>query len=325
MAFRINPAKPLVWRDAETLQIGLDADALVLPEISAAEARLIDLLYRGVAEAAIDEVTSLEKPRELLERLSPALLLGQANTKQLLSGEFVRSAFAEIIRASYLNDIDGIAILENRATKTIHVDSLASAGLLICLGLAASGIRSILTEDEGLVTEQEIGPVAYPRDFLGLPRIEAARRLLAVHGVRLENPQRLTPAKRRRNLDVLIGGEAVHPNRYLHLRGKPHLAAFFRSSEVAVTPVLSQTPCLACLDHWRTENDVAWPAIASQLIGRRDYLEDAASALFAASIVVGEILTHLDGRKISMEGNRLDVKNQTVREWSWQRHPNCDC
>jgi hypothetical protein len=325
MAFRINPAKPLVWRDSDTAQIGLDCDAVVLPGLSASEARLIDLLYRGVAEAAIDEVTDLEKPRELLERLSPALLKNHEGTKHLLSNDFVRSAFAEIIRASYLNDIDGIAVLERRAAKAIAIDSIGPAGLLICLGLAASGLGSILTEDTATISEQDIGPLAYPREFLGLPRLEGAKRLLSGHGVKVANSASLTPAKRRHSLSVLVCGEAIHPQRHLGLRGKPHLAAMFRASEVAVTPVLGSSPCLSCLDHWKTENDPAWPAIASQLIGRVDYLEDAASALFVAAMVTGEVLAALDGRKLSSSGVRLDVKNRSVREWGWSRHPNCDC
>lgn len=320
MAFRINPAKPLIWRDPDTAQIGLESDAVILQQVTASEARLIDLLYRGVAEAALPEA-----PGDLLERLKPALLKPHDKHQHLLSNEFVRSAFAEIIRASYLNETDGIAVLESRAAKRVQIDQLDSAGILIALALAASGVGTIFTPDEELVGEQEIGPLAYPRELLGLPRIEAAHRLLELHGVRVENPSKLTPAKRRHELDVLICADAVHPNRYRELSGKPHLAAMFRTTEVAVTPVLRSSPCLGCLDRWRTENDSAWPVIASQLIGKREYLEDAASALFAASVVVSEILTHLDGRKATETGARLDVKTQTIHEWGWSRHPECDC
>ena len=331
MAFRINPAKPLVWRDSETAQIGLDGDALVLPSLSASEARLIDRWYRGVAEAAIDEVTELEKPRELLQRLSPVLLKNHESTKHLLSNEFVRSAFAEIIRASYLNDIDGIAVLEARAAKAISIDSIGPAGLLICLGLAASGLGSIFTEDTATISEQDIGPLAYPRSALGQSRISALSAILNDHpsGMRVEQFDRLTEAKGRHSIRVITGQNAMHPASYRKLRSKriPHLAVMFGSSWVSVSPRILGGACLGCLDLHKTDADPLWPTLASQLVGRAEYLEDARSALFAASMAVGEIARAIDSPNQEAEfvGHRLHVASGRVEEWSWPRHSECDC
>ena len=322
MAVRINPAKILLWRTPTTMQIGL-SQPTVIDDVTIEQERLLKLLERGIADDAIEA-----EDRTLIDRLSPVLLGQKTITKPKLSGDFVRGAFAEIIRASYATNLDGLAILENRNSQTIYLDSLSQGGLLIALGLAAAGIGKILTDDYEEVTEQDVGPLAYEQKSQGSSRIEALAMMLSSRpgSATIHSLQALTPAKRRHSLRVLTGHNAIQPSKYRSATS-PHIAVFFGEEWVSVTPKLTGTPCLACLDHHKTEADPYWPALASQLVGRRGYLEDARSALFAASMVVGEILRAIDSPDQEREfiGHRLQVATGRVEPWSWTKHPVCEC
>lgn len=141
MALRINPAKIALWRNPNTLQIGTGDDAPRFENLDAAGERFIELLYRGVADDALEEQAAelkVSNPHALIERLGPALLANERIKNARLPQEFLRGAFAEIIRASYRTSRDGLAVLEARATKTVVIDSLDRAGLLIALGLAST-------------------------------------------------------------------------------------------------------------------------------------------------------------------------------------------
>ena len=326
MAVRINPAKPVLWRNPTDLQIGVEA-AVILEGVTPEQERLLALLERGIASEAT-------KPEdlELIERINPALLLRTSEIiKPRLSGDFVRGAFAEIIRASYATNRNGIAVLEERAKVSILIDSLGSGGLLIALGLAAAGVGRILCEDHEVVGEHDLGPLGYPSIAKSSRRIEAANALLRERPGSSEilDFAAQTPAKRRHLLKVLIGQHAIHPARYRELveSKKPHLLVNFESERVSISPKITSSPCLGCLELHKTDADAAWPAIASQLLGRIDYLQGSRSGLFAAAIAVGEILRAIDSpeQEAEFQGARLQVASGRVENWSWKRHEMCDC
>lgn len=325
MAVRINPSRILLWRSPTDLQLGL-TNPVVVENVSAEQERLLSLLERGVAD---DAVTSQD--RELIERISPALLSNTRITKPSLSGEFVRGAFAELIRASFATNQDGIAVLERRAAVSVRIDSLALGGLLITLGLAAAGVGRVLTSDRAFVGEHDLGPLGYPRASLNKSRVQAIGEILNERPgtTKVQDFESLTVAKRRHALTVLTAQNALVPSSYRELVGKklPHLAVMFGSEWVSVSPKITGNPCLGCLDLHNTDANPNWPVLASQLIGRADYLEDARSALFAASMAVGEILRAIDSPDEEAEflGHRLQVDSGRIEGWSWKTHSECDC
>jgi hypothetical protein len=325
MALRINPAKLLLWRNPTDLQIGLD-DPLIFEGVTENQERLLSLLERGVADDALETTET-----QLLERLTPVLLQNSRITKPTLSGEFIRGAFAELIRASFATNLDGIAVLEARARVTVHLDSLGAGGFLIALGLASAGIGRVLTSDSALVGEHDVSPLAYPSEAKGQSRVAALNQVLRARPgeMKVELYDALTEAKRRHSLRIITAQNALHPASHVNLRLKnlPHIAALFGSRWVSVSPPITQSPCLSCLDLHNTDADPLWPTLASQLVGRVEYLEDARSALFAASMVVGEIIRAIDTPTAEAEfiGHRLDVASGRIEEWSWPRHPECDC
>ncbi len=305
--------------------MGLE-NAVVLEDVSVEQERLLSLLERGVADEAVEP-----EDRTLIERLGPTLLNSSSVTKPQLTGDFVRGAFAELIRASYSTNLDGIAVLENRAKVGVHIDSLGLGGLLLTLGLAAAGVGRIFTSDDKVVGEHDLGPLAYSSVSINQSRIAAVNELLRARpgGTVVQLYEGLTPAKRRHSLRVITGQNALLPSAYRKLvAGKvPHIAVLFGSDWVSVSPRILGRPCLGCLERHRADNDATWPVLASQLVGRADYLEDATSALFAAAMAVGEILRAIDTPKNEADfiGHRLRVANGEVEQWSWPAHPDCEC
>ena len=300
---------------------------MVLERVTPEEERLLALLERGIASEAT-------KPEDLdlIERISPSLLLRTSEiTKPRLGGDFIRGAFAEIIRVSYATNRDGIAVLEERAKASVLIDSLGTGGLLLALGLAAAGVGRILCEDQEVVGEHDLGPLGYPLIARSSRRIDAANALLRERpgSTSILDFAAQTPAKRRHLLKVLIGQHTIHPARYRELVAskKPHLLVNFESERVSISPKITSSPCLGCFDLHKTDTDPAWPAIASQLLGRIDYLQDSRSGLFAAAIAVGEILRSIDSpdQEAEFQGARLEVASGRVENWSWKRHEMCDC
>lgn len=325
MAVRINPSRILLWRNPTDLQIGI-TDPVVLENVTAEQERLLSLLERGVADEAVSG-----EDRELIDRLAPALLSNTKITKPTLSGDFVRGAFAELIRASYATNLDGIAVLERRAKVSVRIDSLGLGGVLLTLGLAAAGVGRVLTTDRNKVGEHDLGPLGYPLDALNQQRVEALSAILRSRPGQtvVQDFESLTPAKRRHSLTVITAQNAVLPASYREMvaAGTPHLAVLFGTDWVSVSPKITGRPCLGCLDRHSTDSNPLWPTLASQLVGRADYLEDARSALFAASMAVGEILRAIDipNQEIDFVGHRLHVASGRVEPWSWSAHSDCDC
>lgn len=325
MAVRINPSHILLWRNPTDLQIGL-ADPVILENVTPEQERLLSLLERGVADEAV-----VREDRDLIDRLAPVLLGNAKITKPTLSGDFVRGAFAELIRASYATNLDGIAVLERRAKIGVRIDSLGLGGVLVTLGLAAAGVGRVLTSDHSRVGEHDLGPLGYPSDALNLKRVEALTEILRSRPGQtlLQDFDSLTPAKRRHSLTIITAQNAVLPASYRDLlrAGAPHLAVLFGTDWVSVSPKIIGRPCLGCLDLHGTESNPLWPILASQLVGRADYLEDARSALFAASMVVGEVLRAIDSpdQESDFVGHRLQVASGRIEPWSWSAHSECDC
>ena len=103
-----------------------------------------------------------------------------------------------------------------------------------------------------------------------------------------------------------------------------------RDGSVVVGPLVrpGHTPCLNCLDLWRTERDPDWPAVAAQLQTLPDVADPvlATTALSAAAFAAHEVLAHLDGGVPSTIGATVEITEpgqHTRRQWS--QHPSCGC
>jgi hypothetical protein len=337
MVIRINPARLPVWRTPNTLQLGLGSDALVLPNMRVEHEKLINLLYRGVADGSLQTISravgsSDEETGELLTRLAPALLkdTGPAPAKsQPLSESFVAQAFAEIIRASFSTGTDGQSVLRTRAARIVALASGDKASLVLALGLASAGVGAIACQDDSPVTIEDVGPLGFDPSELGSPRRDAlARRLEAgSHPCRLANTN--TPPKSLA-LSVFVAHHLAAPNNYSAVLrgGTAHLSIEFGVEETRVSPLVRPglTPCLVCRHTEELRLDPEWAAVATQLQFRHERLDDSQSTLLAAGIALESVLSFLDDpRKMHFNGKTIDHRTGLIAPLTWSSDQECEC
>lgn len=340
---RINPHQTALWRDLNSLQIGSGQKRVILDSLSPAQERLIAALYRGIADKQLPQLlkdlgVEAEDGNHLVDSLQPLFLQNTKPMKSALSEEFVAGAFAEIIRASLLNSADGATVLMERKFRTVHIDDLSAPGLALTLGLASAGVGRVVTHDQSLVQDKDLGPSGYPTQLLGRTKVEAVRALLASSPNQMGVVQghKLTP----RNLEAIdcaaiIAHEAIEPRRYVQWlnRDVPHLALSFEVDHASVSPLIvpGRGPCLFCLEQARVKLDPSWPVIASQLITTKERLDDSASRLFCAGVAIQKILGHLDfvgafgQTEKELVGYRLNLASGTIAEFRWAEHEACTC
>lgn len=128
-------------------------------------------------------------------------------------------------------------------------------------------------------------------------------------------------------LVVLVADWVVTPADHLHWlnRDVPHLPVVTSERAVTVGPLVEPGvgPCLYCVHLARVDEDPAWTAIATQLLGRAGrelgLLEIAEAAAFATR----RVLTRLSGDDEFGMSWRLSGGAVSSREWG--RHPDCRC
>jgi hypothetical protein len=136
--------------------------------------------------------------------------------------------------------------------------------------------------------------------------------------------------KLRPGIAVLVAHYVVDPGlRGYWLRDDvPHLPVVFGDTEVHIGPMIEpgNGPCLYCLERQRADADAAWPAIASQLLGRRSGAETplvcAEVAALAARIVISRVRRGPSAQFLSWH---LDVASGTVSTRRERPHPLCLC
>jgi hypothetical protein len=340
---RINPHQSALWRDLNSLQIGLGEQRVIFNSLTPAQERLIAALYRGIADKQLPRLmddlgVDANIGQSLVEALEPLLLKNTMPLKQPLTEDFVAGAFAEIIRASLLNSSDGATVLMERKFRTVHIDDLGGAGLALALGLASAGIGRLVSHDQSSVEPQDLGPSAYPSQMLGKPKFEAIRALLASS----PNQMSVVPGHKltARNLEsidlaVIVAQQVIEPRRYVQWlnRDVPHLALVFEADRASVSPLVvpGRGPCLFCLEQARVSEDSSWPVVASQLVTSRKRLDDSASRLFCAGLAIQKILAQLDdvgGFKQThkeLSGYQLELDSGAITEFNWAEHESCSC
>lgn len=111
-------------------------------------------------------------------------------------------------------------------------------------------------------------------------------------------------------------------------RDRVHLPIVLGDSSARIGPFVEPGigPCLYCLERRRTDEDAAWPAIASQLWGRRSTLDSALVAGEVAARAARLVLARLDrGRAGAAASVTLDASTGLTTTRTWQRHPECGC
>jgi hypothetical protein len=129
------------------------------------------------------------------------------------------------------------------------------------------------------------------------------------------------------DLVVLVADWVVTPADHLHWlnRDVPHLPIVSSERAVAVGPLVEpgRGPCLYCVHLARVDEDPAWTAIATQLLGRHRPELGSLEIAEAAAFVARRVLARLAGD--SEIGMSWRLSEGVVTAKGWTRHPDCRC
>lgn len=136
-----------------------------------------------------------------------------------------------------------------------------------------------------------------------------------------------------RDIAVLIDHFVIDPTSrgYWLRRDIPHLPIVIGDSTVRIGPVIEpgRGPCLWCIDRELTDQDSAWPAIVSQLWGRRSAADHGIVATETASIAARQILQRRDGPsaspRLTSTSTSIDTETGAISKTQWATHPECGC
>ena len=324
-----------MWRSPTSLQLGLGNTSIRLDNLTNPQEQLLQLLYRGVADAAIDDVArdvgaSKSETAALVARVAPALIQVEEVTSKRLSENgapdpFITQAFAEIIRASFSTDRDGALVLANRASKRVFINELNRVGLLLLQALATAGVGEICTEDRAVVTGADVGALGYSQADLGRTRVEAAAEMLA----RSRQPAKVSLA-RTSDFVVTIANHLAtsEANPAVGQRQIPRLMVELSFDQSRISPVLiaGVTSCLDCRITNELEADEGWAAMMTQLKFRTERLDDSQTALLCAGLALERTLSWVDSGAIGdNEATIIDHRTGRLRHELWQIDPECQC
>jgi hypothetical protein len=109
-------------------------------------------------------------------------------------------------------------------------------------------------------------------------------------------------------------------------RDVPHLPVVVGERSIAVGPLVEpgDGPCLYCVHLARIDADEAWPAVATQLLGRAGREVGELERVEAAVFVARRVLERLAGTRLRGRSWRLDAGGG-VSSRVWTRHPDCRC
>jgi len=229
-----------------------------------------------------------------------------------------------------------------RPTVVLHDLDLASEKVIAALGagISRSGLTMIAraagaseAELDALLTQ--LGPVMLrERPAAHAPVVIAGTGLLAdrLAGLLAGAGVPLLLARTSAAAEIAEAGFAIAIGHYvldpaLHglwlRRDVPHLPVILGDASVAIGPLVDpgRTACLYCLQLHARDADPAWPAIASQLWGRRSPAETELVASEVAAIVARMVLS---GSPAS-DQIVVDAQSGEQTRQAFAVHPECGC
>ena len=307
-----------VWRDRDTLQIGIDSRRAVALTGMAGIAWMIGLLDGSrdraqVIRAAVDRGLPAEAAERVLALLATAGALDDfpAGTLRVLSPPLRARLAGELATVSLAHgDGDGGArTLARRLAAQIRIPGGGRVGGGLAGLLRASGIGCVAYSDPGQAPPGSKQPA------------QAA------------SAQAPPSGQARPDLAVLVGRQPLEL-RARHMRDqRPHLAASADEAIGIVGPLVipGRTACLRCMDLTRTDRDPAWPLILAQLAGRApDPLAcDAPLAAAVAAQAAAQGLAFID-RAVVADAVTNGTLELVLPGWQWRRrtwmpHQACSC
>jgi hypothetical protein len=333
-----------VWRDRDTLQIGIDSRRAVALTGMAGAASLISLLDGSrdraqVVEAAADHGI----PRETTDRV--LALLAMAGALDDFPGATLRSLpqplrarlGAELATASLANrDGDGGArTLARRLSAQIRIHGEGRVPAGIAGLLAASGVGEVAGADRA--ARETAAPSAARADRAAretaAPTAAPGTARRSVASPKGSRPGRPPAPVTLPDLAILVGRHSLDLRAALMRDQVPHLAVSADEAIGVVGPLVipGRTACLTCQDLTRRDRDPAWPLILAQLTGREPGPPacDATLAAAVAAQAAAQALAFID-RPATAGAAANGTLELVLPGWQWRRrtwprHRDCSC
>lgn len=334
--------RPL-WRDRDTLQVGVDprrAAALTGLGKAAAIVSLLDgsrdaaqvvrtAAACGIAPDAASRVLGLlacagvldDFPAELHKALPDYL-------RARLAPELACAALA------YGHGDGGARVIARRRAAFVRVYGAGRAGACIATFLAASGIAWVSCRDAGTTGPGDITPAGLAAGDVGTGRAAGVARAIG----RVAPEVRTTDdGTRLPDLAVLVGRPDPVDVSELMRNRVPHLAVVTEEAIGVVGPLVEpgRSACLRCVDLSKTARDRAWPLILAQAAGPlapgvSPQACDTALAAATAALATAQALAFVDRagpRPLATANGTLEA---VLPEWQWRRrswppHAACFC
>lgn len=325
----LKPGLTPVWRDRDTLQIGIDARRAVALTGMAGTAWVISLLDGSrdraqVIQAAAHRGIPAETAERVLVLLASAGVLDDfpAATLRVLSQPLRTRLAAELATVSLARgDGDGGArTLARRLAAQVRIHGSGRLGASIAGLLTASGVSCVTHADHA------DEPAGSPGAGSATESPGTAPGATAPGGA-------ASPRPPRPDLAVLTGRHLPELQADLMRDQIPHLVASASEAIGIVGPLVKpgRTACLRCLDLLRTDHDPAWPLIMAQLAGRptSPVACDAPLAAAVAAQAASQALAFIDraSSAVAVANGTLEL---VLPGWQWRRrtwppHPECSC
>jgi hypothetical protein len=352
---QIKPGLRVVWRGADTVQIGLDpARGTVLEGLTPPDRDLVEHRTTSLDEAALpDPGPSADRARRLLRLLAESDVLIASRAGRGVLAQVARDAprlapDAEVWGVTYPDAGDGWELVAARRERTVEVRGGGRTGMALVSALVGAGVGRVRLVDERRVRAVDVGPAGPSWEDVGARAGEAAeraaKRLRPRPATGGPGPNAGSDSGRARSgggeedgpadLVVLVRSAVADSLEATGLLadGVPHLSVVVRERGLVVGPLVvpGYGACLRCLDLHRTDRDAAWPRVLAQLAGRGAprAAEETASALLGASLAALQVLCHLDGRaRPAALGATLEVElpDGLASRRPWPPHPSCGC
>jgi bacteriocin biosynthesis cyclodehydratase domain-containing protein len=342
----LKPGLLPVWRNTDTIQIGIDHRRAIALTGMGRAAGLISLLDGsrdlsqllaaasdlGIPAATVHRVISLLAAGGALDDAPARLFRGLPHgLRRRLAPELATAALAH-------GDSDGGArTLARRQNACVRVSGLSPVGLSAASLLTAAGVGSVVTAGQlpALPAARQHGRRAHPAAAppphtpgADSPRAESGRE----HRPPLGSPRAGRPG---RTPDLVILADSYQrdlPTALLRA-GVPHLTASASEAIGVVGPLVvpGRTACLRCLDLTRADRDPAWPLILAQLAGggADPPACDAILATAVAAQAAAQALSFVD-RGTAATAAVNGTLELVLPGWRWRRrtwlpHQYCLC
>lgn len=337
--------RPL-WRDRDTLQVGVDPRRARALHADLGKALGVVSLLDGsrdtceVARAAEAYGIPRHDADRAIGLLATAGLLDDfpADLRAALP-DYLRGRFGPEMACAalaYGHADGGAAVIARRQAAHAQIHGGGRVGACVATFLAASGVARVSCLDPGTVEAADVTPAGAGIDDLGKPRAAGVAR--AVHRVapeaRTTNDERHKP-----DLVVLTGWPDPLAVAALTRDRVPHLVARADEAIGVVGPLAlpGRSACVRCVDLSKTDRDPGWPRILAQAsaggVSAATRACDTVLAAATAALAAAQALTFIDRAFVDRACQPATVNGTlelVLPAWQWQHrawpaHPACTC